>query len=131
MTDEYLAEAARDRQEEWKRSLKWAEGAAKECGNPTVIAVLMAMRQEYLLIDFPRFTRRVREMTARIEMERLSEELARCAERCTRLSAASGEKTGLEQVRGIDRYLRESKRWDALQRQYDAANERWVKELGI
>jgi hypothetical protein len=97
----------------------------------TDIALLLAMRQEYLLIDFDRFTRRVREMTARIEMERLSDEMDRCSERCARLSAADAGKQGLEQVRAIDRYLRENKRWDALREKYDAANARWVKEFGI
>ena len=131
MIDEDLSEMARARRKEWERSIKWATGAAERCENPSTIAVLLAMRQEYPLIDFDRFTRRVREMTARIEMERLSDEMARCSERCTRLSATEAGKQGLEQVRAIDRYLRESKRWDALRDQYDAANARWVKELGI
>jgi hypothetical protein len=131
MINDDLTEMARDRRKDWERSIEWATGAAKRCENPSTIALLLAMRQEYLLIDFDRFTRRVREMTARIEMERLSDEMARCSERCTRLSTADAGKQGLEQIRAIDRYMRESKRWDALREKYDAAQERWSKELGI
>jgi len=128
--DEY-AEMARERRAEWDRSVKWATAAAAKCGNPSTVALLMAMRAEWFLIDFEQFSRRVREMTARMELVRLTDEMERCSARCTKIAAEGPGKPGLEALQHVQRYLRESKRRDTLQAQYDAANARWVKELGI
>jgi hypothetical protein len=133
--EEALTEAQQYRKrqaEEWQRQIEWAERVFEEMGSPSPVALLLALREEYMLLNLERLAKRTRVITARMEMERLREEIDRVHKKADELLAACDRNAGPERDwKAWKRYERVSKRWEDLSKLYDKVSEVWRKEAGI